>query len=323
MSSRRTDVIGVGMYLLAAFLFALNGVVSKQAISAGLTAQQWTMLRSLGAMALLGIAIAVTRPRSLRITRREVPFLVAYGFIAFALVQWLYFVTITHMPVGVGTLLVFLAPVVTALYLRFFRHVRVGARLWIAIALAIGGLALVSGFWTGVTFDPIGIIAGLACAVSLASYWILGESGQEHRDAVSLTFWGFVFASILWVVIVPPWSLPWDVMAGPSAPFGDSGITLPVWGIALWNIVMGTIAPFLLVLASLRRLGAQRAGITGTSEPIFAALIAAALIGEAITGIQAIGGLVVIAGILVAESARRPAVSQGAGDPEGSLPNPV
>jgi drug/metabolite transporter (DMT)-like permease len=135
---------------------------------------------------------------------------------------------------------------------------------------------------------------------------------------MSLTFWGFVFASILWVVLVPPWTIPWDVMAGPSMPFGDTDFTSPVWVIAIWNVLLGTIAPFLLVLGALRRLGAQRTGIVGTSEPMFAAVIAAVLIGEAISGIQAIGGLVVIAGILLAESARKPA-----NDPEGSLPNPV
>lgn len=317
----RTDWVGVGMYLLAAMLFALNGVVSKQALTAGITAQEWTTLRSVGAAIVLGIAIALTRPRTLRITRREVPFLLAYGLIAFALVQWLYFVTITHMPVGVGTLLIFTAPVFTALYLRIFRKVRVGPRLWLAIALSIVGLALVSTFWTGISFDPVGIIAGLACAIALASYWILGEAGQEERDGLSLTFWGFVFASILWLFIVPPWTFPWDVLAGPSAPFGDSGITVPIWTIAIWNVVMGTIAPFLLVLASLRRLGAQRAGIAGTSEPLFAAILAAVLIGETILPVEALGGLMVIAGILVAESARRPGVS--ADDPEGSLPNPV
>lgn len=317
-SIRGNDWLGVGMFLLASFLFAFNGVLSKQAISVNLPPQQWTALRSIGAALVLGIAIAVSRPKSLKIKRKEIPFLAAYGLIAFALVQWLYFVTITNMPVGAGTLLVYLAPVVTALYLRIFRNVRVGARLWIAIALAIGGLALVSGFWTGVTFSAIGVIAGLGCAVSLAAYWIIGELGQERRDGVSLTFWGFFFASLLWVVVVPPWTIDWQVLAGPSEVFGDTAITAPIWTIAVWNVLMGTIAPFLLVLASLRRLGAQRAGIVGTSEPMFAAIIAAALIGEAVSGVQAIGGLVVIAGILIAESARTPT-----NDPEGSLPNPV
>ena len=314
---RRTDWAGVGMYLLAGLLFSVNGVLSKQGMAAGLSAQQWTAMRSFGALPLLGIALLATRPASLRITRAEIPFLAAYGFIAFALVHWLYFETITHMGVGEGTLLIFLAPVVTALYLRVFRHVRVGARLWVAIALAIGGLALVSGVWQGSTWNPVGVVAGLACAVALASYWLLGESGQQRRDPVSLTFWGFAFASALWAVVVPPWTLPWAVLTGPSAPFAN-GTTVPVIAIVAWTVVMGTIAPFLLVLGALRRLGAQRAGIVGTSEPLIAAAVAAALIGESVTAVQAVGGLVVVAGIVLAETARRPV-----SDPERALPSPA
>lgn len=315
------DLVGVGMYLLAALLFALNGVISKQALATGIEPQHWTAMRSAGAMIVLGIAIAIWRPRTLRITKREIPFLAAYGFLAFALVQWLYFVTISRMPVGIGTLLVFLAPVVTAIYLRTFRKVRVGARLWLAIALAIGGLALVSEFWRGLSLDLIGVLAGLACAVSLASYWLLGESGQEHRDPVSLTFWGFAFATLLWSVLVPWWSIPWELVGGDALPVDGLGDTVwPVWAIVAWNVLLGTIAPFLLVLAALRILGAQRAGIVGTSEPIFAAILAAALIGEAVSPVQGIGGLIVVAGIVLAETARRP--SREVSESVGSLPTP-
>lgn len=321
MKGGSRDVLGVGMYLLAALLFAVNGVISKQALEAGLDPQHWTAIRSAGAAVVLGIALLVWRPRTLRIQRRELGFLIAYGVIAFALVQWLYFVTITRLPVGFGTLLVFLAPVVTAVYLRAFRGVRAGARLWLAIALAVGGLALVSQFWAGLSFDVIGIVAGLACAVSLASYWLLGERGQEHRDPISLTFWGFVFATILWSVLVPWWTIPWGVVGGDALPIdGLGGLVLPVWIIAVWNVLLGTIAPFLLVLASLRILGAQRAGIVGTSEPIFAAVLAAALIGEAVSPIQGIGGLIVIGGIVLAETARRP--SREVSESVGSLPIP-
>ena len=74
---------------------------------------------------------------------------------------------------------------------------------------------------------------------------------------------------------------------------------------------MGTVAPFLLVLGSLRRIGAQRAGIVGTTEPLWAALIGLALLGETFTPTQAVGGLVVLAGVIVAETARTPPLTPG------------
>ena len=47
---RRSDVIGVAMYLVAAFLFALNGVIAKAALNAGFDPVHLTQLRNAGAM---------------------------------------------------------------------------------------------------------------------------------------------------------------------------------------------------------------------------------------------------------------------------------
>ena len=144
--------------------------------------------------------------------------------------------------------------------------------------------------------------------------WLLGESGQRHRDPVSLTMWGFVFASLAWAVISPWWSFPFDVLEVDTAPFVDGLPGLPVWTIMVWGILMGTIVPFLLVLGSLRRIGAQRAGIVGTTEPLWAALIGFVLLGEVISGVQILGGLIVLAGVVVAETSRSSGVAVTPGE---------
>lgn len=292
------------MYLGAAFLFALNGVVAKAALNVGFDPMHLTQLRNAGAMVLLVAFVALTNPQHFRISRRELPFLIAYGVIAFTLVQYLYFLTISRLTVGIGTLLAFLAPVLVALWLKFGRRQAVSSRIWLAIAMTLVGLAFVAQVWSGSTLDPVGVIAGLLCAVALAIYWILGESGQEHRDAVSLTMWGFVFASLAWAVISPWWNFPWPVLSITTESLADGTTGLPVWVLMVWGIVMGTIVPFLLVLGSLRRIGAQRAGIVGTTEPLWAGLIGFLLLGEVLAGGQILGALIVLAGVIIAETSR-------------------
>lgn len=310
----RDDVIGVAMYLCAAFLFALNGVIAKNALNAGFDAMHLTQLRNAGAMIVLVAYIAIRHPERFRVKRGELWFLIAYGVIAFTLVQYLYFLTISRLNVGIGTLLAFLAPVLVALWLKFFKRRDVSNRIWLAIGLTLLGLALVAQIWQGSTLDPVGVVAGLLCAVALAGYWLLGESGQEHRDAVSLTMWGFIFASIAWAVISPWWSFPWSTLTVPTQPLLVGGPGLPVWALMVWGVLLGTIAPFLLVLGSLRRIGAQRAGIVGTTEPLWAAIIGLVLLGETFTGMQAVGGLIVLAGVVVAETSRRSGVAVTPGE---------
>lgn len=302
---RRARTVGVAMYLIAALLFAFNGVLAKNALNAGLDPVHLTELRNAGAMVVLVGYVAIRHPSRLRATRRELPFLIAYGVIAFTFVQFLYFLTISRLPVGIGSLLAFLAPVVVALWTRFVRKQPVGNRIWVAIALTLAGLAMVAQVWSGFTLDALGVIAGLLLAVALAAYWLLGESGQQRRDAVSLTMWGFIFATITWSIVAPWWAFPWSDLLLTTEPLIGDQAALPVWMIMVWGVLLGTIAPFLLVLGSLRRLGAQRAGIVGTTEPLWAGIIALALLGETLTAIQGIGGVVVLVGVIVAETARR------------------
>ncbi len=302
------------MYLLAAFLFALNGVIAKNALNTGFDPVHLTQLRNAGAMVVLVAYVAIRHRDRFRITRAELPFLIAYGVIAFTLVQYLYFLTISRLTVGIGTLLAFLAPVVVALWLRFARKREVSNRIWLAIALTLIGLALVAQVWNGLTLDALGVAAGLACAVALAAYWLLGESGQQQRDAVSLTMWGFVFASIAWAIVAPWWTFPWSDLTVPTEPLLGTGAALPVWALMVWGVLLGTIAPFLLVLGSLRRIGAQRAGIVGTTEPLWAALIGLLLLGETFDAVQAIGGLIVLGGVIVAETSRAAGVAVTPGE---------
>lgn len=317
--TKRIDAIGVGMYLLAAILFAFNGSISKLAMITGLDPAHLTQLRSTGAMVFLVIFVLLTNRSAFRIQRGELYFLLVYGVIAFVLVQFLYFYTVSLLPLGLGTLLVFLGPVVVALWVRFGKKQPVSNRLWAAIALSLVGLALVAQVWQGFRVNLLGVAAGLMCAVILALYWLLGEAGQKKRDGVSLTMWGFIFASVTWAILQPWWNFPFSVLGRMSIPETSSFPSLPIWGIMLWGVLLGTIAPFLLVLGSLRRIGAQRAGIVATTEPLWAGLIAIVVLGETLNWVQALGGSIVVVGVVLAETSRR----MSAIEDSDSLPNPV
>ncbi|MBU6245964.1 MAG: DMT family transporter [Actinomycetales bacterium] len=315
----RPDAIGVLMYLLAAFLFGLNGALAKLALEAGLDVTRLTELRNAGAMVLLMATVLIRNRAAFRVQRGEWPLLLAYGVISFVLVQFLYFFTISRLPLGIGTLLAFLAPVVVVLWVRFGRRQPVGAGLWIGILLTLAGLALVAEVWRGLTLDLVGLLSGLGVAISLALYWLLGEAGQRRRDPVSLSMWAFILATATWSVIAPWWSFPWDSLVATTAPSASGFPSLPVWAVMAWVIVLGTVVPFLLVLGSLRRIGAQRAGVVATTEPLWAGAIAIVVLGETVSVVQAIGAVIVVAGIIAAETSRQPApaVSRAGSDASG------
>ena len=237
--------------------------------------------------------------------RRELLFLVAFGLVGVALVQWLYFVSIEHLPVGVALLIQFTAPLFVALFARVVYKEQVRGRIWVAVALCIAGLGLVVEIWTGVAFSTVGVAAALAGALSLTAYLLMAERERRHRDAASLSFYGFLFAALLWAVIQPLWKFPWSTLGESVSLQGNlADHTAPVWLLVGFIIVIGTFVTFSLLTGSLRHISATRASIVASLEPVVATVIAWAWLDESFGPTQLVGGVIVIAGILVAQSAR-------------------
>jgi drug/metabolite transporter (DMT)-like permease len=293
------------MTIVAATMFALNGAVAKIGLDAsGIGTLRWTEVRSTGGFVGLALALAVFAPNRLRIgSRRELGRLAFYGIVGFAVVQWLYFVAIDRLPIGIGLLFEFTAPVLIALWARFVWHEPVRRRVWAALGLAICGLMLVAEVWRGATLDTIGMVAGLLASGALALYYLMGERLVGKRDPISVVCFGLGFASLAWTIVLPWWSFPTEAMR-ISVDLPHGLFTVPVWALALWGIVFGTIVPFSLSIGALTHLPATTVGIVATFEPVAAAVIAWVWLGEALVAVQIVGGIVVLVGILLAETSR-------------------
>lgn len=299
-------VTGYVLYLTAALLFGVNGTVSKMVLQSVGDSARVSQLRVTAAFLMLLVFVAIRRRGSLRIPRPELPRLIAYGVFGVAMCQWLYFVAISRLPVAVALLIEFTAPIMVALWsrLRWRRPVR--SSLWLGLALALLGLGLVAQVWSGFTMDVLGLAAAAGAAAALAVYFVLGEVAGRTRDSVSLTMWGFGFAAMMWALLLPWWSFPWDRLAGAAAPFGPDSPQLPIWVLATYMVVLGTIVPFWLVLAAIGHIGAMGASIIGLTEPLVAAIVAWVVLGEVLSPLQLVGGLVILAGVVVAERSRLP-----------------
>lgn len=297
--------LGYAMTLTAATLFAVNGAVSKVILDTGISSLRLSELRATCGAAGLALGLAFLSPSRLRLTRADLPFLVFYGVCGFALVQWLYFVAIHRLPIGIGLLLEFTAPVLVALWAFYVWKEPVRRRVWAALALSLAGLVLVAEVWSGFSLDGIGVAAGLVDAVALAIYFLLGERGVGRRDPTSLVCYALLAAAAFWAIVQPWWSFPFSELGGSTSLHGHlAGTTVPVWLLYLWLVVLGTIVPFALSIGSLRHLPATTVGIVATFEPVAASVIAWVWLSESLDAAQLLGGLVVLAGIVLAETSR-------------------
>lgn len=241
----------------------------------------------------------------MRITKREVPRLAALGAFGIAAVNGTYFLAISRMHVSIALLIEFTAPVWIVLYLRYVRKKHVPNEMWLALFLALLGLAFVAQVWNGLTLDGIGVLAALASAFAVAFFFLAGEGMTERRDNQSTTMWGFGFAALTWSLMMPLWTFPFDVFT-VSIPLEGAleGHNAPGWVLILYVVFIGTVFPYLCVMNGLRNLSASTTSAFGMLEPIFAGIIAWFWFGESWTTIQLVGGVIVIAGIYMADRAR-------------------
>ena len=305
VTHERQPAIGYAMALGAGTLFALNGVVSKVILKSGLSSLRLTEVRCTGAFIGLLLIILATRPQALRTNRRELLFLAVFGVFGVALVQLFYFLSIHRLEIGVSLLIQYLGPLFVALFAFFVLKEHVRGRLWLALALALGGLTVVVGLWNGVTLDGLGVLFGLCSAVTFAGYMLLAERAVGKRDPISLLCFGFLFATIFWAIVQPWWRFPFDVPGRSVSLLGRlSGEHLPIWLLMTWMILIGTIVPFFLIVGSMRHITATRAGILAMVEPVVASVVAYAWLGETLNGTTLVGGAVVLCGIVLAQSAR-------------------
>ena len=293
---------GYVQIVTASALFGLAGSVAKVALDAGIDPARLTALRCTGAAIGLLVVLGLTRPSLLRVDRRDIPMLLLLALCGAAVIQWLYFVAIDRLPVGLALLLEFTAPLMVALFSRFVLRHQIDRRVWAGLGLALVGLALVAEVWGGGGLDPVGVAAALGAAGCLAAFYLGGKRALQRLHPMTLTFWMFALSAAFWAVAQPWWTFEFGVLTQDASMLGSlDAFSVPLWLPIAWVVLLGTLVPYALELASLNHLSPTATSVVAMSEPVIAAAIAWAWLGEQLGTVQIIGAGVVLTGVVVVQ----------------------
>ena len=299
--------LGYALVWAAVAVWSVNAAVMKVVLeSADVSAFRLSELRATGSTLLLFAAVALLRPARLRVSRRELPFLACFGLFGLAFAQFFYLAAIERLEIGIALVVIYLSPIFVALWARFVMHEPVRSRLWAAIGLSIAGLSLVVDLWGGVTLNMVGLAACLVTALGFAVYVLMADAAlRRGRDAYSLLAWGFLFAALFWALAQPWWTFPGGLVAGDVSLLGRlDGLEAPVWLLVAYVVVLGTLVPFALLVTALHHIAPTRVAIVAMLEPVGAALVAFAWLGEELSRQELAGAALVLAGVALAQTAR-------------------
>jgi len=294
------------LYLvMGAIFFSLNGVIVTLVLD-HMTTFRLAQIRALGTFFLLFIITFIQDRKSLKAQRSEIPALIVYGVIGYAMVQLGYFIGISRgVPLSLVLIIEFTAPIWIVLWIKLVRKGEVAKNMWSAIALSLIGLALVAKVWTGFTFDLIGIIGAVGAAIALASYFIMSESQSTKRSAQAMVVWGLGVAGLFWSIFLPVWNFPVEIFTTQINLQGRfSEYSAPGWLLLAYVIIFGTIVPYLFVVGGVRRLSASTSSVIGMLEPLIGGVFAWIWLSQSWSAIQLFGGAIVLVGIYIADRAK-------------------
>ena len=274
--------IGLMLIIISAASFGVMPIFARLAYNAGAEPITVLFLRFTIAAVVMNLIMIVRRtayPRGLILLE-----LILLGAIAYVGESLAYFLALKMASAGLVALLLYIYPaLVTALSAIFLKEHLTRVKI-VALFLALSGTALTIRISGG--GSPLGILLGIAAAVDYAIYILLGSRIVQRSGPMAST-----------TVIITSTA---GVYIGIAAIHGTTYPTTPTGWIAIIGIALiSTVLAFVTFFAGLKRIGPTTASTLSTFEPIVAVVLAAIVLGETISPIQVLGGILILAAVVL------------------------
>ncbi len=298
---------GLAYALVSAATFGMSGALARGLLDSGWTAGAAVTARiAVAALVLLAPGVLALRGRWGALSR-NVGLVGAYGVMAVAGAQLCYFYAVSYLEVSLALLLEYTAPLAVVAW-GWLRHGhRPGRVTLLGAALSIAGLALVLDVFGGrVELHVGGVLWALGAMLGAATYFVISADQDNGLPPISLAAAGLVVGGAVlgvagWLGVLP--------MAANTDPVTYAGFSVAwYWPVLALGIVAGALA-YVTGIAAGRRLGSRLASFVALGEVLCALIFAWLLLDELPGAVQLVGGVVVLAGVLVVK----------AGEPSGSL----
>jgi drug/metabolite transporter (DMT)-like permease len=298
----RASSVGLGLAVLSAATFGTSGSFASALMASGWTPGAAVTVRvSLAALILTVPAVLQLRGRWSTL-RRSAPLVLAYGVFAVGGAQLFYFNAVDHLSVAVALLLEYSGTLLVVGWV-WLRHGQRPRRLTVAGAVvALSGLVLVLDLTGSQHVDLVGVLWGLAAATGLAAYFIISSRTDDPLPPLALSWAGLSVGAVVLLLLGAFGAVSIHATTRDTDFNGHhTSWLVPVIGLSL---IAAAIA-YAAGIGAARRLGARLASFVGLAEVLFAVLFAWLLLDQQPSGLQLVGGVVVLAGIALVKADER------------------
>jgi drug/metabolite transporter (DMT)-like permease len=229
------------------------------------------------------------------VLRRYLPLIVVFGAVPVAGCQLAYFTAVTRIPVGVALLIEYTAPVAVVGWLWLRHHQRPTRLTAVGAAIGLVGLLLVVDPAGGAT-DVLGILAALVAMVGAAFFFVLSSRPLDGLPGTAVAAGGLLVGGCLLLLAGVVGLVP---LTATAAPIAYAGFTVAWWVPVLALGVVTAALGYGCGVAATRRLGARLTSFVMLAEVLAALVFAWLLLAEAPGPVQLLGGVAIVAGVVV------------------------
>jgi drug/metabolite transporter (DMT)-like permease len=288
------------MILASATGFGTLAILAKLGYALDLGSQQMQALRFLlAAVGMLAIAGRAGQ-NPLRLGRTRLLTLLSMGMLLYSAQSLTYFLALRSLPASLVVLIGYIYPSLVVVAGWLFLRRAITAKQGAALAASFVGVAMLVG---GAHFHLTwALLLAVASPVVYTGYILVGERVMGSVPALAAS-------AVIMVGAAIGFSLIAAVTNELTLPRSRAG-----WAVVVALALLPTMLAITLFLAGLPHVGASRAALLSTWEPVVTVLLAVLVLGDRLSIVQVLGGLLVLLAVVVVQSAQlwRP----------GSLPRP-
>ncbi len=303
----RRHAAGVILILASAAGFGSGSLFAQPVYAAGvdwLVLSAWRFLFGAG-LAWAFLLMSADRRRGLRdLDRRTVLVTLALG-VLYVGNSGAYYASLETVSPGLAGLIVFAYPaLVGVVSLRIGQRLE-GRRAWLALGIALAGVALTIGGIDPNHAPPIsGVVLALASMLIYVVWIVLAArlSGERRGTVGGVSKGGVSVSTATALMMTATGVIFWSWSLASNRPVLPTQIPSQAWVGLLGVGVVSTFVAIQGFYAGAQRIGAAQASIISTVEPIWTIMLAYLLFGFTLTGIQLLGGALILSGVLLAQT---------------------
>jgi drug/metabolite transporter (DMT)-like permease len=283
-------LIGVFLIIVSGISFGAAAIFARFAYEAGTNPITLLFLR-FGIASICMIFIILVRKNPLPRGRILIG-LVLMGALGYVGQSFCYFTGLTLASAGLVALLLYLYPAIVTVISVIFLKEPVSKLKITALVLALAGTVLTIGPAGG--GQPLGIILSLGAAFIYSIYILVGSKIVKQGTAIQSSTVIIISAAVVYGGLLS--------VQGPAFP-----VTLSGWISVIALALISTVLAVVTFLAGLERVGPMNASTLSTIEPVVTVVLASLILGETITPLRILGGMMILLAVIFLARGELPA----------------